>query len=44
MAEINRSTYSWVQDGRSNYTEFAAMMRKGNPEAANPKKRRDVVL
>ncbi|KAM0839950.1 hypothetical protein ACQ4PT_059987 [Festuca glaucescens] len=31
-------------DGRINYTEFAAMMRKGNPEAANPKKRRDVVL
>uniref|UniRef100_A0ACD5U3C6 Uncharacterized protein n=1 Tax=Avena sativa TaxID=4498 RepID=A0ACD5U3C6_AVESA len=31
-------------DGRINYTEFVAMMRKGSPEAANPKKRRDVVL
>ncbi|KAA8550014.1 hypothetical protein F0562_001698 [Nyssa sinensis] len=32
-------------DGRINYDEFVAMMRKGNPEtAANPKKRRDVVL
>nr|CAB3461114.1 unnamed protein product [Digitaria exilis] len=31
-------------DGRINYTEFAAMMRKGDPEPANPKKRRDVVL
>ncbi|CAL9163485.1 unnamed protein product [Musa hybrid cultivar] len=28
-------------DGRINYDEFAAMMRKGNPET-NPKKRRDV--
>ncbi|XP_075095722.1 calcium-dependent protein kinase 17-like isoform X1 [Nicotiana tabacum] len=30
-------------DGRINYDEFAAMMKKGNPEAAtmNPKKRRD---
>ncbi|KAH8519993.1 hypothetical protein H0E87_001444 [Populus deltoides] len=27
-------------DGRINYDEFVAMMRKGNPEA-NPKKRRD---
>jgi calcium-dependent protein kinase len=34
---------SFVQDGRINYTEFVAMMRKGDPEA-NPKKRRDVVL
>ena len=33
-----------VQDGRINYTEFVAMMRKGAPEAANPKKRRDVML
>jgi hypothetical protein len=33
-----------LQDGRINYTEFAAMMRKGDPEVANPKKRRDVVL
>ena len=33
-----------VQDGRINYTEFAAMMRKGDPEPSNPKKRRDVVL
>ncbi|KAG9454951.1 hypothetical protein H6P81_007855 [Aristolochia fimbriata] len=32
-------------DGRINYDEFAAMMRKGQPEAAgNPKKRRDVNL
>ncbi|XP_047330295.1 calcium-dependent protein kinase 17-like [Impatiens glandulifera] len=32
-------------DGNINYDEFAAMMRKGNPEAAqNPKKRRDVVV
>ncbi|KAE9463285.1 hypothetical protein C3L33_04806, partial [Rhododendron williamsianum] len=32
-------------DGRINYDEFVAMMRKGNPEAAqNPKKRRDVFL
>uniref|UniRef100_A0A5B6YJU8 non-specific serine/threonine protein kinase n=1 Tax=Davidia involucrata TaxID=16924 RepID=A0A5B6YJU8_DAVIN len=32
-------------DGRINYDEFVAMMRKGNPEtAANPKKRRDVIL
>ena len=29
-----------LQDGRINYEEFVAMMRKGNPEA-NPKKRRD---
>ncbi|KAL5994794.1 Calcium-dependent protein kinase 17 [Asimina triloba] len=30
-------------DGRINYDEFCAMMRKGSPEA-NPKKRRDVML
>ncbi|XP_042473359.1 calcium-dependent protein kinase 2-like [Zingiber officinale] len=30
-------------DGRINYEEFAAMMRKGNPEPL-PKKRRDVVI
>ncbi|KAI3994004.1 hypothetical protein MKX01_003017 [Papaver californicum] len=30
-------------DGRINYDEFVAMMRKGNPKA-NPKKRRDVVI
>ncbi|KAM1206274.1 hypothetical protein FF1_006943 [Malus domestica] len=30
-------------DGRINYNEFVAMMRKGNPEA-NPKKRRDDVF
>ncbi|KAL3752196.1 hypothetical protein ACJRO7_012930 [Eucalyptus globulus] len=30
-------------DGRINYDEFMAMMRKGNPEA-NPKKRRDVFV
>ncbi|OWM73544.1 calcium-dependent protein kinase 34-like [Punica granatum] len=30
-------------DGRINYEEFVAMMRKGNPEA-NPKKRRDNVF
>ncbi|VFQ95483.1 unnamed protein product [Cuscuta campestris] len=30
-------------DGRINYDEFAAMMKKGSPDAAaNPKKRRDV--
>lgn len=29
-----------VQDGRINYDEFAAMMRKGNPEVMT-KKRRD---
>ncbi|PKA48150.1 Calcium-dependent protein kinase 17 [Apostasia shenzhenica] len=31
-------------DGRIDYEEFVAMMRKGNPEPANPKKRRDVVF
>ncbi|XP_059668986.1 calcium-dependent protein kinase 17 [Cornus florida] len=32
-------------DGRVDYDEFVAMMRKGNPEAgANPKKRRDVFV
>ncbi|KAK4419634.1 Calcium-dependent protein kinase [Sesamum alatum] len=32
-------------DGRINYDEFAAMMRKGNPDtAANPKKRREGVF
>ncbi|KAI6669629.1 hypothetical protein NL676_004514 [Syzygium grande] len=30
-------------DGRINYDEFVAMMRKGNPEP-NPKKRRDVFV
>ncbi|XP_065011873.1 calcium-dependent protein kinase 2-like [Musa acuminata AAA Group] len=30
-------------DGRINYDEFVAMMRKGNPEP-NPKKRRDVFI
>ncbi|XP_021806486.1 calcium-dependent protein kinase 34 [Prunus avium] len=30
-------------DGRINYDEFCAMMRKGNPEA-NPKKRRDDIF
>ncbi|GAB4855967.1 Calcium-dependent protein kinase 17 [Ancistrocladus abbreviatus] len=30
-------------DGRINYDEFVAMMRKGNPEVG-PKKRRDVVM
>ncbi|KAB2050341.1 hypothetical protein ES319_A13G239000v1 [Gossypium barbadense] len=30
-------------DGRINYDEFVAMMKKGNPEP-NPKKRRDVVV
>ncbi|KAG0479165.1 hypothetical protein HPP92_013884 [Vanilla planifolia] len=30
-------------DGRINYEEFVAMMRKSSPEPANPKKRRDVV-
>jgi calcium-dependent protein kinase len=32
-----------TQDGRIDYSEFVAMMRKGNAEQ-NPKKRRDVVL
>ncbi|KAL7113547.1 hypothetical protein ACP275_04G067700 [Erythranthe tilingii] len=32
-------------DGRINYDEFAAMMKKGNPDsAANPKKRREGVF
>ena len=31
-------------DGRIDYSEFVAMMRKGAPEGANPKKRRDVML
>ncbi|KAH6765942.1 calcium-dependent protein kinase 17 [Perilla frutescens var. hirtella] len=32
-------------DGRINYDEFTAMMRKGNPEAgANPKKRRNSIF
>jgi len=32
-------------DGRINYDEFAAMMKKGNPDAlTNPKKRREVSL
>lgn len=34
-----------MQDGRINYDEFVAMMKKGNPDgAANPKKRRDVFV
>lgn len=32
-----------LQDGRINYDEFCAMMRKGNPEA-NPKKRRELFV
>lgn len=37
--------YLHLQDGRINYDEFTAMMRKGNPEgAANPKKRRNTVF
>ncbi|KAH7677366.1 Non-specific serine/threonine protein kinase protein [Dioscorea alata] len=31
-------------DGRINYEEFVAMMRQGNPEQNNPKKRRDVFI
>lgn len=31
-------------DGRINYDEFVAMMKKGNPEVTNPKKRRDVFV
>ncbi|KAM0953974.1 putative protein kinase CAMK-CDPK family [Dioscorea sansibarensis] len=31
-------------DGRINYEEFVAMMRQGNPEPNNPKKRRDVFI
>lgn len=30
-----------LQDGRINYDEFVAMMRKGNPDP-NPKKRREL--
>lgn len=34
-----------LQDGRINYDEFVAMMKKGNPDAGmNPKKRRDVFV
>ncbi|VAH65122.1 unnamed protein product [Triticum turgidum subsp. durum] len=43
MSEIV-SEVDAVQDGRIDYSEFVAMMRKGAPEGANPKKRRDVVL
>ena len=40
----NGQMRGWLwQDGRINYDEFVAMMRKGNPEA-NPKKRRDAFL
>ncbi|WOL06780.1 hypothetical protein Cni_G15514 [Canna indica] len=31
-------------DGRINYDEFVAMMRKGNTESTNPKKRRDMFI
>ncbi|KAJ0977969.1 hypothetical protein J5N97_013443 [Dioscorea zingiberensis] len=31
-------------DGRINYDEFVEMMKKGNPEPNNPKKRRDVFI
>ncbi|XP_021772196.1 calcium-dependent protein kinase 17-like [Chenopodium quinoa] len=31
-------------DGRINYDEFVAMMRKGNPEAGNLKKRRSMAI
>lgn len=34
-------TKSLMQDGRINYDEFVAMMRKGNPDPI-PKKRRDL--
>jgi len=37
---INVEIVTYLQDGRINYDEFAAMMRKGNPEA-HTKKRRD---
>ena len=40
---INYKCLTFLQDGRINYDEFVAMMRKGNPEA-NPKKRRDVFV
>lgn len=33
-----------LQDGRINYDEFVAMMRKGNPEVNPIKKRRDDVF
>lgn len=37
-------TIIYPQDGRINYEEFVAMMRQGNPEPNNPKKRRDVFI
>lgn len=45
MKLIGGYIYFWnsLQDGRINYDEFCAMMRKGNPEA-NPKKRRDDIF
>jgi calcium-dependent protein kinase len=35
-----------IQDGRIDYSEFVAMMKKGtgSAEQTNPKKRRDLVL
>lgn len=37
--------FKYMQDGRINYDEFAAMMKKGNPDAlTNPRKRREVSL
>lgn len=40
MVSDDEEIIIYVQDGRINYDEFAAMMRKGNPEA-HTKKRRD---
>lgn len=37
---INYSLLSFLQDGRINYEEFAAMMRKGNPELAPGRRRK----
>lgn len=42
---INKNFIFFLQDGRINYDEFVAMMKKGNPETApNAKKRRDVFV
>lgn len=39
-----RGEHYYNQDGHINYDEFVAMMKKGNPEAAAPKKRRSGVF
>lgn len=44
-SKLLKLPHGYLQDGRINYDEFAAMMRKGNPEAAaNPKKRRNSIF